>query len=174
MTKEEVINTLNSLKEYYNDKNEDSYVGFDAEDNEAIDMAIKALEQTELNPSYNSIKLELDCISRDDAIELIAGADETDGNEPVFSGKQVIKMLKSLPPATPKTEWIPCSERLPNEFVDVLCNTDSEEIFIATYLGKMNDGADCFDDNNGMMWEGDVIAWMPLPEPFREEDKGEN
>lgn len=45
MTLQEAINTLNSIKEYYNDKNEDSYVGFDNEDNEALDMAIKALEQ---------------------------------------------------------------------------------------------------------------------------------
>ena len=48
MTNEEIKNTLKSLKSYYNDKNEyceDGYVGFDDEDNEAIDMAIKALEQ---------------------------------------------------------------------------------------------------------------------------------
>lgn len=45
MTNEEAINTLKSLKDYYNDKNEDSYVGFDDEDNEALDNAIKALEQ---------------------------------------------------------------------------------------------------------------------------------
>lgn len=45
MTNEEAINTLNSLKDYYNDKNEDIYVGFDNEDNEAINLAIKALEQ---------------------------------------------------------------------------------------------------------------------------------
>lgn len=46
MTNEKAIIILNSLKQYYNDKNEDSYVGFDDEDNEAIDMAIKAIEQT--------------------------------------------------------------------------------------------------------------------------------
>lgn len=45
MTNEEAINTLKSLKDYYNDKNEDSYVGFDDEDNEALDLAIKALEK---------------------------------------------------------------------------------------------------------------------------------
>ena len=44
MTNEETITTLKSLKDYYNDKNEDSYVGFDNEDNEALDKAIKALE----------------------------------------------------------------------------------------------------------------------------------
>lgn len=45
MTNKEAINTLNSLKDYYNDKNEDSYVGFDDNDNEALDLAIKALER---------------------------------------------------------------------------------------------------------------------------------
>lgn len=47
MTNEEAINTLKSLKDYYNDKSEyceDGYVGFDSEDNEALDKAIKALE----------------------------------------------------------------------------------------------------------------------------------
>ncbi len=66
----------------------------------------------------------------------------------------------------PKTEhWIPVSEGIPNEYADVICCTDAKEVFIATYLGKMNDGTDCFDDANGMMCEGDVIAWMPLPKP---------
>ena len=53
-----------------------------------------------------------DCISRDDAIELIASVDETNGNEPVFSGKQVIKMLKGLPSVTPQPKtghWEDCS-----------------------------------------------------------------
>lgn len=33
---------------------------YDAEGIEALEMAIKALEQTELNPSYNSVKTELE------------------------------------------------------------------------------------------------------------------
>lgn len=61
MTNEEARHTLKSLKEYYNDKNEDSYVGFDDEDNEALDMAIKALEQQPCE----------DCISRTEALRLI-------------------------------------------------------------------------------------------------------
>lgn len=61
MTNEEAINTLKSIKIYYNDKNEDSYVGFDNEDNEAFDLAIKALEQ----------QLCEDCISRAEALKAI-------------------------------------------------------------------------------------------------------
>ena len=45
MTNEKAIDTINSLKQHYNDKNENSCIGFDNEDNEALDMAIKALEQ---------------------------------------------------------------------------------------------------------------------------------
>ena len=45
MTNGKAIITLNSLKRYYNDKNEDGYVGFDSEDNEALNIAIQALEQ---------------------------------------------------------------------------------------------------------------------------------
>ena len=43
MSLDEIIADLISMKNYYNDKNEDSYVGFDVEDNEAIDMAIRVL-----------------------------------------------------------------------------------------------------------------------------------
>lgn len=50
MTNKGAINIINSLKDYYNDKSEyceDGYVGFDNEDNEALDRAIKALEAQE-------------------------------------------------------------------------------------------------------------------------------
>ena len=49
MTNGKAIITLNSLKRYYNDKNEDGYVGFDSEDNEALNIAIQALEQQPLH-----------------------------------------------------------------------------------------------------------------------------
>ena len=60
MTNAEAINKLNSLKDYYNDKNEDSYVGFDNDDNEAIDLAIKALEQTRPKNILDKIRAEIE------------------------------------------------------------------------------------------------------------------
>ena len=80
--------------------------------------------------------------------------------------RQLAEWLKELKQLREQTKWILISEKLPNEFDEVWCSTDSEEIFKATYLGKMNDGTDCFDDNDGMMWEGDIIAWKPLPKPY--------
>ena len=69
--------------------------------------------------------------------------------------------------AMEKQQWIPCAERLPEEFKRVLCCTDKEEMFLA-YVYIFDNGY-TFDDEEGMMWEGDVVAWMPLPSPYREE-----
>ena len=69
--------------------------------------------------------------------------------------------------------WIPCSERLPK---------DAEEYHVTQYnknaVTEYCDGyrtARIFFDDNGWWddidvlagWE--IIAWMPLPEPYREE-----
>lgn len=70
-----------------------------------------------------------------------------------------------------KPRWIPVSEKLPKKFEEVILSTDKGEVFTADYLGKMDDGTNCFDDNDGMMWVGDVIAWMPLPEPYKAESE---
>ncbi len=43
MTNEQAIAVLKCLIGYYNDEDQDSYVGFDNEDNEALIMAIEAL-----------------------------------------------------------------------------------------------------------------------------------
>ena len=69
MTNERAINVIKDIKNYYNDKSEyheDGYIGFDKEDNEAIDLAIKALEQ---QPSE-------DCISRKAVLDVINFEDE--------------------------------------------------------------------------------------------------
>ena len=82
---------------------------------------------------------------------------------------KAVEALDMAIKALEQTTWIPVSERLPKEYADVICCTDAEEVFIASYLGKLDDGTECFDDDNGMMCEGDVIAWMPLPEPYKGE-----
>ena len=109
-----------------------------------------------------------DYVSRDDAIELIAGTDETNGNEPVFSGKQVIKMLKSLPSVTPKAKWIPVSEKLPEEKSAVLVWCSERKNIYCAYLEEKQWWI--FGAFSEEVIE-DVIAWMPLPEPYKAESE---
>lgn len=62
-------------------------------------------------------------------------------------------------------EWIPCSERLPEEDVDVLlCVNDEYDnaYFTVAYHHIV------WQTEFGGMY-GEVVAWMPLPDPYKEE-----
>lgn len=75
--------------------------------------------------------------------------------------------------------WIPCSERLPEEGERVLAthlggiNPNNQVIEHIYQHGKFTCGWDM--DMNvdsptfGQRYMGEVIAWMPLPTPYREE-----
>ena len=77
-----------------------------------------------------------------------------------------IRTIESLPSAQPEQRWIPCSEKLPEEF-DVLCCDNYGEMLIANPF-------ECDDSDTGFSAESDecymynCIAWMPLPEPYQE------
>lgn len=102
MTNEFAIKVLNELRSY-GDKF--ANIGFDRK--EALDLAIKALEQTELNPSYNSVKPELDCISRE-AVEKITW-EEPSYTDALNVLTEVREKVRALPSVTPKAKaghWI--------------------------------------------------------------------
>lgn len=81
--------------------------------------------------------------------------------------REILNSIQQLPSVTPqRTGWIPVSERLPEEFAVVLVCTSEEEFFITQYLGII-DGEPVFDDYDGVMWDGKVIAWIPIPEPMK-------
>lgn len=65
------------------------------------------------------------------------------------------------------TRWIPVSERVPEEGEEVLCFLDSDEMAV---LFRRNNW--CYVewvDGGFATGSYDVIAWMPLPEPYKKE-----
>lgn len=89
--------------------------------------------------------------------------------------EEFIKALPSVTPARKKEEWIPCDEKLPkpNELVDnvrkyYLIQDEYGDMHVASYLRNGWISIDSF-----YTLEDDVIAWMPLPEPYKVEMESE-
>lgn len=100
--------------------------------------------------------------------------------------------MERLPSAQPEHRWIPCSERLPEFDVKVLAyvkNKDPEGRFNkdGIYTATLEDKVPVHDpegkknfwgipgyDSEWTVWswsyftEPNVLAWMPLPEPYKE------
>lgn len=76
------------------------------------------------------------------------------------------KMAKELAELRQQNRWIPVSERLPDYEEEVLI-TNGKYVTIDEryFLENTEDGEAYTWDING--W-ADVVAWMPLPEPYKE------
>lgn len=68
------------------------------------------------------------------------------------------------------SEWIPCKERMPILYREVLISCEFGFRLIAMYAGKQeyrNEIVNCFETDAGELIKCDVVkAWMPLPDPY--------
>jgi len=86
--------------------------------------------------------------------------------------------LKSVPSAQPEQRWIPCSERLPEEkmnpntsdFELVICTTTFGDVRAYRFGTPIGWNEPHFWNGIGIM-DGYVLAWMPLPEPYKTESE---
>lgn len=100
--------------------------------------------------------------------------DETmDVDDVLNVNKDICGIIKSQPNvAVTDTnvgcKWIPCSERLPEDSRNVILTTRSSVVGVGSVITR---------DGHWVQWyfgggiSVDVIAWMPLPEPYREEEQ---
>lgn len=72
------------------------------------------------------------------------------------------KMAKELAELRQQNQWIPVSERLPEPGMYLVTCDDKDYP-----VKRMRMKGICFYDHNGI-YDGKVLAWMPLPEPYKE------
>ena len=124
-----------------------------------------------------------DNISRQAAINAIGNIPDYDDGMVFEALSNAIRDIALLPSAQPEQRWVPCSEWIPKENGRYLvtrglnaCGNLWNRTYIVNYSDLMG------LKKNKVWWDGnvgksdfetydDVIAWMPLPEPFKEVPK---
>ena len=117
--------------------------------------------------------------------------------EPHYTDDQIQKMQdleqaqldKAFELGRENAEWIPCSERLPEKYGWYLCTLKDTRVNTYYWNNKgewLDNGKKHFfelynissrytgenitaEQEGSVYWTDWVIAWMPLPEPYREE-----
>ena len=104
-----------------------------------------------------------DLIRRSDAIWTIWGDDINPSEDGmVFEAQSHIdRGIRLIPSADRPQGWIPCSERLPKEY--------GRYIVATKIFGETQVEVNIWDDEEQRWsWVGQVIAWQPTPQPYRE------
>lgn len=95
------------------------------------------------------------------------------------------RAILKVPSVQPEQKWIPCNKKLPLEYETVLITgkmkyaSDKEyEYFVdCAFVGSLHGTPDNFSPFDFETWndwyEGQeeyyILAWMPFPEPYKEE-----
>lgn len=70
--------------------------------------------------------------------------------------------------------WVPCRESKPRKGEKVIISTKTGVITMGYYVDRHPCSfAEGFECDSLFMLVGSALAWMPLPEPYREEKKDE-
>ena len=118
--------------------------------------------------------LEVDCISRQAVLDLIEHYN-SDGLGSVFygyeEGVKFANAVNKLPSVnSQEPSWIPVTERLPEESDNYLVTNDDGDVELA-YFAHPKDYAISKGEWREIWYEDDIIAWMPLPKPYKEVEK---
>jgi len=182
MTNEEAIKLLDDITSYCDFTDEYGDMIDSTPYYEALDLAIKALEQQPCEDciSRKAVLKHLENITMDTNPDHYGSKDKWYQANGFNMCKVGIEMyVKNLPSVTPKTEWISVSERLPEAFggdylVTIEHKGEVEGVDQATYgtFGYIDGLWDTVNDwIEGYSEDWHVTAWMPLPQPYKAESE---
>ena len=137
MTKEEAIQILSTRDAH------GVLCGYTSGVTEALDMAIEALKEQEISNELQGYAYEC-------------------GYEHFFHECQSCEHRRI---GNKAQDWIPCSERLPEEGEKVLAST-TNTVFTQVFKGTHGTSDSWWWNNNTIKT---IYAWMPLPKPYRED-----
>ena len=106
-------------------------------------------------------------IDADALISVVEKESNIDGAYGYMDTKSIVDVIDDAPTIEPM-HWIPVNEKLPEKDAVVLA-TDGEDISFAWVDGGMWVIFWAAIANRHWDWadSGEVIAWMPLPEPYK-------
>lgn len=87
-------------------------------------------------------------------------------NQETIGGIIMARVIDMEPTVDPKPQWIPIAERLPEDDTMMLVTGRTKKGFLSVNRAYYSNG--CWHGSGSM---AGVIAWMPLPEPYVEEDR---
>ena len=143
----------------------------------AVD-ALKAQGTCEDAVSRQTLQKELALYPIDD----VTTEDEAGYNRAINDVQKMVLHLPSAQPERNTEKWIPCSERLPE--LDEDGYSDKVLVCFANFTGcEICEYRECDDCHGWYVGDTDdnpedigihVIAWMPLPEPYKEGEQNED
>lgn len=103
-------------------------------------------------PKYHALSMAIEALQAQATLDDVSTAYENGYKQGKFEAQQ----------------WIPCSERLPEG--DVLCCDIHKNLMIG-YVFVSESSNTGYNAESEQEYMYDCIAWMPLPEPYTEEEQ---
>lgn len=159
------------------------------------DISIYAKSQYRINGELKDkqdcplieIEQSEDCVSRQAVIEYLKGCDAELGHD--IENEAVVEDILEMPPVTPTQRWIPVNERLPKDLEPVNITWVTHNPDYANITDKPFTATGVYFNGQWYWWSTsctdilaeyshnyddvidndiEVIAWMPLPRPYKE------
>ena len=138
---------------------------------EAVDAAIEALKAQDADSDTISRKATIDAIlavTGNSSVRELYEHVQEHGLSDMWSGgvNAAIDIIIAVPSVQPEQQWIPCSERLPDKEGTYLVTDDAGGVIYIHDDGFFY----CDDEKPTWLLSQNAKAWMPLPEPYREDE----